>query len=259
LVFSEIRVDFIGRDWNVYVSAELEEQLGGLVPGDTLTLSYGNYSVAGIGPVVTGRMPAEEENSTLVLPMRTRDLFTVTARFVSAELTIDTTMNRELGEFREIAGRILARNTPELFSLMMLVNMPFEIEIHDEDFFLVLSATEDVLALLAVLYPVFVFLSVLTASGLAVLLTLQGMKVTSLLRVLGTNKKRVFSVMCGEQLLVCSAGVLIGTAALATLFGISAVSPVNIGLYLGGTLIGVVAATVTLVARSPLALLQVRE
>jgi hypothetical protein len=240
-IAENIPIVFSNVHHNVFISRELEEKLGGLEAGESLTLSAGNISISGIGPVASQREEDEYLNTSLIVPMREWSNIALVWRFQSVDLVIDPVYNRELEEVR--AGIIR--------DLFRLGYRNLELVINDADFLTIIDATEDVLALLDVLYPVFVILSVLSAFILASVLTLQSMKTTSLLRVLGTKKWWVYLVLCGEQLLVCSAGILLGVAALAVIFGFDIISPVNIALYFGGTLLGATITTVILTSRSP--------
>jgi hypothetical protein len=255
------------------IGAALAERLG-ISVGDRVALSHGNFHLVvtlnniiqpiELGPDAAGSPPMNlaffQNNlyqNDIVLPLHIRDRMGV-ARFKAAAFTMDPAFNRELETFKAAVNPVLSRNYPfgggsGAFPVALMA------EIFDEDFLLILEATEQALTLLAVLYPVFVILSVLIAAGLAVLMTIQNIKVTATLRVLGATKPRVLAILCGEQFCVCAAGLLIGAGALAALFGFDAITPETLGLYLGGTLLGAAGVAVPVALRIPLELLQVKE
>jgi hypothetical protein len=238
------------------LSEGLMERLG-LEAGDVFELSYGDFSYKPdtpiVGTIVEYRHGVVYEDDAIILPPRLLPMLRNLV-LASAELVIDPSMNRDLDGFREFMVPLLFRNAPQGWG-----SMPLELEIFDEDFTMVLEATENALLLLEVLYPVFVVLSALIAAGLAVLMTLLSMRVAPSLRVLGAAKGQVFSVLCLEPIIVCAAGILIGVVALIVAYGVEAVSPGNALLYIGGTLVGAAGASVSIVRRKPLELLQVKE
>ena len=260
LVYSALTGD------KVRLGAGLMERLG-LAAGDVVTVSYGSFSmdytiddVWDIKYSYGGRDPADRvvtiwQEEGIILPEH-RMLYNQTGAgtyspfyIAAAEFTIDKSRNKELDEFRDKMEPVALKNA----------DGPLGIDIRGEEFMVVLEATERILSLLSVIYPVTVAFSVLVAIGLALLMTAQNAKTTSTLRVLGVSKPRLLVVSCGEQAAVSLAGLLTGAAALAILFGVSAISPAVAGLYLGGTLAGAVAATALQISRIPLAMLQVRE
>jgi hypothetical protein len=269
---TEISLDFAPGANQVVVGGRLAERLG-ITWGDTVTLSYGNFHTEVqivIQPELTRAMIAEwgwvtqesqiqqflQQNQVhldmFMLPLYVRDAFG-NERFHAATFVVDPAYNRALDEFRREISPYMIRNQVNQTVISL------QAEIFAESFILVLEATEQALALLGVLYPVFVILSALIAVGLAVLMTIQNIKVTATLRVLGATKPRVLAILCGEQIALCAVGLLIGAAALAALFGFDAIVPQLLGLYLGGTLLGAAGTAIPIATRIPLELLQVKE
>ena len=137
--------------------------------------------------------------------------------------------------------------------------VPLQLDLYDEELNMVIKPMEQNLSLLRILYRIAIILSLVIGLGLSVLLTLQNAKNASIMRVLGTTKKRTLAMLCAEQIVVCLFGLAAGICVIAFAgWGVEP-SALSTGLYFLCTLIGAVAGGILVAYRPPLELLQTRE
>jgi ABC-type lipoprotein release transport system permease subunit len=162
-----------------------------------------NVVIAG---VYTGTIQTQDTSEPILMPLslletienlRGRELCYSTARF-----SIDPKMNRELSSLTEQMKSIVESEGAGYLALDFVC--------WDEELTQAIAPMEKNLQLMNTLYPVSLGLSVLIAAGLSVLLTLLNRKEAAILRVLGMPKRRVRTVLCGEQLLPGLLGVVLG-------------------------------------------------
>ncbi|MEN6419891.1 MAG: FtsX-like permease family protein [Clostridiaceae bacterium] len=180
----------------------------------------------------------------------------VDAYYTKAHFVIDPAKNSDLPAFRETVKAIVEHPGAGLLDLNAVV--------WDEELRMAIAPLEKNLDLMRVLFPVTIALSALIAGGLSLLLLLQNAREAALMRVLGMKKRKVRTLLNLEQLFISLIGALAGLLALAVLrqslsAAFSATPLLCAGLYLIGSLIGSILASVMVSNRMPLELLQVKE
>ena len=173
--------------------------------------------------------------------------------YVTFQFEIDPAYNREMSHVRsELDGLVNLRGQGSIMALSAAL--------HDDELIMVANQMEQNLALLQLLYPVTIALSVFIGAGLASMLLLQNAKVAAIMRVLGYTKTRLRAVLAAEHITVATAGVLVGLL-LLPLIGIGLVIdlPLLAGLYITGAVVGSIVGASIITSRAPLELLQVRE
>ncbi len=178
------------------------------------------------------------------------------AYYTKAHFVIDPAKNSELPAFRETVKAIVEHPGAGLLDLNAVV--------WDEELRITIAPLEKNLDLMRVLFPVTIALSALIAGGLSLLLLLQNAREAALMRVLGMKKRKVRTLLNIEQLFISLIGALLGLLALAVLrqslsAAFSATPLLCAGLYLIGSLVGSILASVMVSNRMPLELLQVKE
>ena len=216
-----------------------------------------NVVIAG---VYTGTIQTQDTSEPILMPLslletlenlRGRELCYSTARF-----SIDPKMNRELSSLTERMKSIVEGEDAGYLALDFVC--------WDEELTQAIAPMEKNLQLMNTLYPVSLGLSVLIAAGLSVLLTLLNRKEAAILRVLGMPKRRVRTVLCGEQLLPGLLGVVLGilTALLVWKSAIASSGAMVLlaaGCYLAGLLFSTIGTAYIVTKEKPLSLLQARE
>ena len=176
--------------------------------------------------------------------------------YAAASFTFDPTQNRELPAFREAMQAAVKETDAGLLTLDFLF--------WDEELTTVVAPMEKNVQLMEVLYPVTVALSAVIAAGLSALLLLQNARCAAIMRVLGASRKKVRRVLCNMQMLLTALGVLLGGACTMTVWRADALllgKPMALcaALYLAASLVGSLTAALSVTAKMPLALLQVKE
>jgi hypothetical protein len=118
--------------------------------------------------------------------------------------------------------------------------------------------------LIETLYPIAVVIAVLIGAVLPGLIIIQSAREASILRVLGTTKRRTRVMLIFEQLLLCLAGLILAFAVLAVINGSGILGVAgSIGFYCAlhfiGCTIGTTIASIVVTKRKILELLQVKE
>ncbi len=176
--------------------------------------------------------------------------------YTAASFTFDPAQNRELPAFREKMQAAVKETDAGLLALDFLF--------WDEELTTVVAPMEKNVQLMEVLYPVTVALSAVIAAGLSALLLLQNARCAAIMRVLGASRKKVRRVLCSMQMLLTALGVLLGVACTMAVWRADALllwKPLALcaALYLSASLAGSLAAALSVTAKMPLALLQVKE
>ncbi len=120
------------------------------------------------------------------------------------------------------------------------------------------------LKLLEKLFPVVVAAAVLIGGLVCGLIIIQSSKEVAILRVLGTTRRRSYSILVIERMLLCIIGMAAGACGLllykgAALTGIAAEMYLYAALYFTGCLFGSIICSVITTCRKVLELLQTKE
>ena len=118
--------------------------------------------------------------------------------------------------------------------------------------------------LIETLYPIAVVIAVLIGAVLPGLIIIQSAKEASILRVLGTTKRRTRVMLIFEQLILCLVGLILAFAILAVvngsgIFGVAGFIGIYCALHFIGCTIGTTIASIVVTKRKILELLQVKE
>ncbi len=177
-------------------------------------------------------------------------------KYTVAHFTLDPTRNRELSQFRLEMENVMPASGAAAGNLRF--------KIWDEELKLVTAQLDKNMALLIVLYPVVMAVSILIGAGLCFLLLLQTAREAAILRVLGTTKTAVRLTLIAETLVLSMIGVIIGLG-IAWLWwrsaGLVIVRPLltGAGLYIIGVLAGLSLGAMSVTNKKPIELLQVKE
>jgi hypothetical protein len=199
----------------------------------------------------------KEMGESVLLPLsalkviKSNNLHYTTAKFI-----IDPAKNRELPVFREEMKKMVSKPSAG--------RLPLQIVFWDEELRAVVEPMEKNLALLEVLFPVTVAVSVLIGIGLSLLLVLQQARETALLRMLGVSRTWVRAMLSSGQVLLSLLGVILGLGLLVVLRQdpqavLTTPALTTGGLYLLGALIGSLLGAIWVSNKQPLDLLQVKE
>ncbi|MGE5578750.1 MAG: FtsX-like permease family protein [Bacillota bacterium] len=205
----------------------------------------------------TGVGTAAGPEAPILLPLSALTAFeTDTLHYLTARFAIDPGRNRELPEFRAKVNEIFGVAEGEVAGTTL--------KVWDEQMRQVVEPMERNLLLVRILRSVTIAVSVLIAAGLGALMVLQRAKEAAIMRVLGVTRHLVRSALCGEQMLLCVLGLVLGLASFAIVRGqvSTAFSGRALGcaaLYLGGCLVGSWQGARSVTNRPPLELLQVKE
>lgn len=170
-----------------------------------------------------------------------------------AEFTLNPQKNRDLPQFRQEV------NT--LFDLEDVGTVDLSFILQDEVLVQVVRPMEQSLALMAVLYPITVGVSVVIAAGLSILIMMQSAKEAALMRMLGVTKAGTQRILCIRQLSLCLMGLVMGMVVLRQYAAVVLWDSIwiNASLYLAGAAAGSIAGSFAITNRMPLELLQVKE
>jgi ABC-type lipoprotein release transport system permease subunit len=176
--------------------------------------------------------------------------------YTVAKFTLEPAKNRELPAFREEMKKMVSEPSAG--------RLPLQIVFWDEELRAVVEPMEKNLALLEVLFPVTVAVSVLIGIGLSLLLVLQQARETALLRMLGVSRTWVRAMLSSGQVLLSLLGVILGLGLLVVLRQdpqavLTTPALTTGGLYLLGALIGSLLGAIWVSNKQPLDLLQVKE
>lgn len=170
--------------------------------------------------------------------------------YITAQFTLDSSRNRELEEFRTMIRPSVAGYTE--------INVIF----WDGELKQVADPLAKSIQLLKTLYPVVLAVSLPVAAGVSILFTMMSAREAAILRALGTTKLRSRVMLCLQMVFVCGAGVLTGIVVLQGFMGRAGLpgsQTVHALCYLTAAAAGSVGSAITVTAKNPLDLLQVRE
>ena len=249
----------------VVLPIEMLEQME-ISPGDAFYLFYiqtqlHGYTATAVPCVAVGTL-AKGQTDKIAHPLAPLYALEVFASSIDEQmiayndvrLTVNPAQNSRLSEVR---GRLesLLKDRPGRSGSWL------EVTVWDEELRVVIEPLEQSYRVLSTLYPIAVLVSFAVAVGVSLLLTLQKNGDAAVLRVLGGSRGQVYGVLCIEQLILVTGGLLL---ALALCFGL-AQRPLwpfalkNAALYLLGALLGTSFAALFMLRRTPLAFLQSRE
>ncbi len=199
-----------------------------------------HFTVAGI---------AEEEGKTFYAPVATRPHFgSMFADYIPLDLAEFTLIDyHKATEFRSWVFRLMV-GRPGSFSM----------ETAEAD------RIYQTYRLLELLYPIAFALALILGGVLPAGIILQSAKEASLLRVLGTTKRRTRAMLTLEQIILCLLGLCLAVAALviakgSALTAVAGLIAVYTAAHLLSCAVGTEAAAVSVTRRNVLELLQVKE
>jgi len=197
----------------------------------------------------------------VLMPMSAlQDILGRKMRYCTAEFTVDPAMNHDLDTFRESIDALA--NTPRIGGV------PVRVMLHDEELRQAAEPLEESIALMKLLYPVMLVLSVLVAAAGAALFVMLSSKEAAILRIQGTGKVRVQIMLSLQQVFPCIAGLLGALVGMAVY--LVGRQPELTGTIVGGTLLcallylaaataGAIGASMVVTGKNPLEMLQVKE
>ena len=175
------------------------------------------------------------------------------SNYNTVRIFMNTDMNRETEEFREIMEHLIRRHRGP-------VHLTFTL--WDEELLYVVRQLEQNLALLHLLYPIVLVVSLLIGVGLSLLLMFQNMKDAAVMRMLGVTKTQARSRLIREQMMIIGVGLLLGAGGLIFIVNgihVDVRSILYICLYFIAGVVGSTIGAVMITNREPLELLQVKE
>ena len=233
-----------GKDWTgvfpVVLPKELYDEYGG-----TIALSWKGFHICEVAGYYTGSVDGGGDSILLPLGVYQR-LGGHRTSYSKVHLWLDPALNRDLSPFLRAAEDA--------------VQSGLEAVVWDEELRMVTAPLEQSVELTEALYPVVFALSVLTAAGTAVLLTLLNTKHVAILRVQGTGRGPSAAILLLQQVFPTLAGLALGAAGSFLLAG-RAVSCIFLctALYLAAGTSGAAVSAVIILNRKPMELLQVKE
>lgn len=200
---------------------------------------------------VVGRVLTESIGNTACIPVTANPLFrNLVHPFILDLAEYNLSDYHKADEFGKYAQAVVdsARNDPPLF----LMDTSEADNIYK------------IYRLIETLYPIAVVIAVLIGAVLPGLIIIQTAKEASILRVLGTIKRRTRVMLILEQLMLCLLGLILSFAVLgivngAAIFGVAGPLSIYCGLHFIGCTVGTTIAAVTVTRRKILELLQVKE
>ncbi|MCL2168675.1 MAG: ABC transporter permease [Defluviitaleaceae bacterium] len=165
--------------------------------------------------------------------------------------------NREVHELEPMVEGVLAANEVG----QLIGRLPLEFFMNDGELRNMVEPMEQNLNLLRLLYPIAIAVAAVLSVGLSLLVMLQNAKNAAIMRVLGKTKTRAKVTLCGEQVMVCVIGVILGIGALFAI-GVQAfdIAPVMLAvMYFAGSIIGSIVGAIIISGKTPMELLQVKE
>lgn len=240
---------------------QLQLKVGEMVQiTDSFNNSYmciiaGQYSggtavtIAGVKSRTFGAVPVLIPLSAMESMERSKTTFTLT------HFTIDPKWNRDLSQVQTDMDKVVNDYEAGTTKLRFII--------WDEELRLVVGQLEKNIALLQVLYPVVMAISVLIGAGLCFLLLQQNAREAAILRMLGTTRTAVRLTLILEPLSLSLIGVILGLGISQLLWVTSGFVAVPLlipaSAYLVGTLAGLVLGAFSVTNKQPIELLQVKE
>ena len=224
----------------------------GIQEGDTIGVYCGGFRLCEVAGYYSG-------NTALMPCSAVETMAGNKMAYSKAQFTLDPSQNRQIDQFQAAVDEIIA-GTKSLLPLRMVV--------WDEELRYTVSPLEDSIALMELLYPVVLVLSLLVAAGIAVLFVMTSAKEAAIMRVLGTSRLRSRVMLALQTAFTSLGGLVVGLLGVlaytartrpdlfANLVGASEFCAV---LYLLAAIVGSAASASVVTGRNPLELLQVKE
>ncbi|MCL2201197.1 MAG: hypothetical protein FWB75_04465, partial [Oscillospiraceae bacterium] len=155
--------------------------------------------------------------------------------YITFEFEVDPAHNRDLQLVRDEVQAIIRGGRQSTF-------MGLDSVLRDEELRIVAGQMEQNLALMVLLYPVVIAVSVVIGAALALLLLMQSARIAAILRVLGYGRRRTRTMLSTEHAVVVACGVIVAFIAMPAA-GISFTGqlPFLAALYVLGAVLGAVA------------------
>ncbi|MCI8681298.1 MAG: hypothetical protein HFF81_11025, partial [Oscillospiraceae bacterium] len=245
--------------WTKY-ELEGSELMGVASKGSFRMCAVAGYYTGDIGGASSGSRRSPYNESRPIL-MPTSALRTMVKRMLysKAVFTVDPAQTRNTSELQAAID--------ELANAPRIGGVPVRIILWDEELRLAVEPLEASIRLMEILYPITLVLSLLTAAGIAVLFVMTSAREAAILRILGTTKLRSRAMLALQTAVTSLAGLLLGVAGVLAyagrtrpelLAGLVSASVLCAVLYLLAAIAGAVLSAVSVTARNPLELLQVR-
>ncbi|MCL1999296.1 MAG: ABC transporter permease [Turicibacter sp.] len=156
-----------------------------------------------------------------------------------------------LGAIREEINEIVTAPAAGFFHLSFFM--------WDESLRNIVGALNQILMLLTLLQPIAVGVSVGVAIAIAMLLMLQNAAKAAIMSVLGASKTKIASLLCMEQVIIFSIGIILGFLIILIIGWNILLAVPLILMYFGGIILGSLLGSILVTMRPPLEMLQVRE
>jgi hypothetical protein len=226
-----------------------------IVPSSNPDISSLNFNAVVIGVHNENIERVPFQDSILLPDAALAYLHSETIGFITLSFEINPAFNRDVFECRirtELMSIVHGNDAGWIY---------LELHFFDSELRLVVAEMERGVALLRMLYPVAVGVSIAIGAGLAVLLVLLNAKNAAIKRTLGGTKLKTQAVFCAEVLANCVIGLIIGIAALLLLgWEVTTTQIITLSaLYFSTSLAGAATGAHLITRKSPLEMLQVRE
>jgi len=173
--------------------------------------------------------------------------------FLTFKFAIDPAFNRELADVSEQLDDLL-RCVVSIYPWRERL----AVDIWDQELRFGVTALEQHVLLLQLLFPIAMGISGVIGAGLAMLLLLQNAKNAAIMRVLGMPKGKVQIVLWLGQIILCVVGGLVGILLIVAI-GWRADLLTVVTPYWAGAAVGAAIGAILVTNRAPLDLLQVKE
>lgn len=234
----------------------------GLETGESVgVVTKGSYTVCQVAGFYDGEAGGASDGFPILLPTSVWEALSKdNLVYNRAHFTLDTAQNRNLPEFRAAAEEIMADVPAGLAKLRTVL--------WDEELRQAVEPLEDSIALMKLLYPVVIVLSVLVAAGVPVLFVTLSAKEAAILRVQGTTRLRTVLMLSLQQVFTCFGGLLVGLIGILLYIGgtrpdlLASLAPgaaLCAALYLTAGIVGAAASSAAVTGKNPLEMLQVKE
>lgn len=254
--------DWSQTDLPPVLISRFHQEFYGFQPGDTIgVLCKGAYQVCQVAGVYEGAVSGADRGFPVLLPESVlRSIRGEHMAYIRAHFSLDPAKNREMADFRKTLEEIVSAPGAGI--------TPLRAVLQDEELRQAVEPLEDSIALMKLLYPVIVVLSVLVAAGVSVLFVMLSAKEAAILRVQGTTRLRTVLMLSLQQVFTYFGGLLVGLIGILLYIGgtrpdlLTSLAPgaaLCAVLYLIAGIAGAVASSVAVTGKNPLEMLQVKE
>ena len=219
------------------------------------------YTVCQVAGFYSGEVNGASDEHPILLPTSVWEVLSKdNLLYNRAHFTLDTAQNRNLPVFRTTVEEIMADVPAGLAKLRTVL--------WDEELRQAVEPLEGSIALMKLLYPVIVVLSVLVAAGVSVLFVMLSAKEAAILRVQGTTNVQTVLMLTLQQVFTCLAGLLAGLVGVLLYIGaarpdlLSDIAPeaaLCAVAYLIAGIVGTAVSVAVVTTKNPLEMLQVKE